>query len=166
MSTAFPAALRTATPDDARGIGTCHLACWRETYTGLLSPAFFARRDESRFAANWRRVLEDPHGQTVVVADVDGAVVGFAAAISPSRDDPPVRPLELTTIYLRAAAHGGGLGQALLGSVLGDRPASLWVAEQNPRAIAFYRRNGFAPDGARTELDGEWAGVAEIRLVR
>jgi GNAT superfamily N-acetyltransferase len=99
-----------------------------------------------------------------VVAEADGAVVGFAQAV-PSRDDPPVRPLELASLYLRAALHGSGLGQALLDAAVGDRPASLWVAEVNPRARRFYERNGFVPDGARQVL-GAWEGLIEVRLVR
>lgn len=164
MGIARPAGVRPATPDDAAAIGACHLACWRETYGGLLSPDFFASRDPDRFAANWARLLQDPQGPSVVVAEVDDDVIGFAAT-QPSGDDPPVRPEELKVIYLRTAQHGSGLGQALLDAVLGDRPASLWVAEQNPRAIAFYRRNGFSPDDARQLLDS-WEGIAEIRLVR
>ena len=76
-----------------------------------------------------------------------------------------MRPVELTTLYLRAARHGSGLGQELLDAVLGDRPASLWVAEDNPRARRFYARNGFAPDGARQTL-ALWEGLVEVRLVR
>jgi GNAT superfamily N-acetyltransferase len=130
----------------------------------LLSPSFFAARDPDRFAANWARVLADPALPPVVVTEVDGEVVGFAQAV-PSRDEPPVRPLELTTLYLRAAQHGSGLGQELLDAVLGDRPASLRVAEQNPRARRFYERNGFSPDGAREVLES-WEGLVEVRLVR
>jgi len=100
----------------------------------------------------------------VVVAEVAGTVVGFAQAV-PGRDDPPVRPLELAVLYLRAAQHGSGLGQALLDAVIGDRPASLWVAEANPRARRFYERNGFRPDGTRAVVES-WEGIAEVRLVR
>ena len=156
--------VRPATPDDAAGIGPCHLACWRETYAGLLSPAFFASRTTERFAANWARMLADPATAAVTVAEVDGEVVGFAQAV-PSRDDPPVRAEELATLYLRAAHHGSGLGQALLDAVLGDRPASLWVAEENPRARRFYERNGFTPDDAREVIES-WEGRPEIRMVR
>lgn len=113
---------------------------------------------------NWGRLLADPDTAPVVVAEVDGEVVGFAQAAA-SRDEPPVRAEELSTLYLRAAQHGSGLGQALLDAVLAGRPASLWVAEENPRAIAFYRRNGFTPDGAR-QVDDAWEGLAEVRLVR
>lgn len=155
--------VRPATAADAAGIGRCHLACWRETYSALLSPSFFAARDPDRFAANWARTLQEAP-DSVVVAELDGEVVGFAQAV-PSRDDPPVRPLELTMLYLRAAQHGSGLGQALLDAVLGDAPASLWVAERNPRARRFYERNGFASDGAREVLES-WDGLVEVRLVR
>lgn len=164
MTRSLPGTVRPATVDDADGIGACHLGCWRETYAGLLSAEWFATREESRFQANWRRTLEAAGDWSFSVAEVDGRVVGFTAT-TPSRDDPPVRPLELAMIYLYAAQHGSGLGQALLDAAVGDRPASLWVAEANPRAIAFYRRNGFTPDGARQVLD-DWEGLAEIRLVR
>jgi GNAT superfamily N-acetyltransferase len=130
--------LRPATVADAAGIGPCHLACWQETYAGLLSPVFFA--------------------------EVDGEVVGFAQVVA-GRDTPPVRDEELGTLYLRAAHHSSGLGQALLDAVLGDRPASLWVAEDNPRARRFYERNGFVADGERAVLES-WEGIAEIRMVR
>jgi GNAT superfamily N-acetyltransferase len=90
--------------------------------------------------------------------------VGFAQAV-PSRDDPPVRSLELATLYLRAAQHGSGLGQALLDAAVGDRPTSLWVVEANARARRFYERNGFTADGAREVLES-WEGLVEVRLVR
>ena len=159
-----PTSVRPATAADAAGIGPCHLACWQETYSGLLSPEFFAARTPERFTANWRRRLESGQPESVVVGVVDESVVGFAASRA-SRDEPPVRPLELTEIYLRAGQHGSGLGQALLDAVVGDQPASLWVAESNPRAQAFYRRNSFSPDGTRTVLDS-FEGLAEIRMVR
>ena len=156
--------LRPATVADAAGIGPCHLACWQETYAGLLSPAFFAGRTPERFTANWARMLDDPATATVTLAEVDGEVVGFAQVVA-SRDTPPVRDEELVTLYLRAAHHGSGLGQALLDEVLADRPASLWVAEDNPRARRFYERNGFAADGAREVVEA-WEGLAQVRMVR
>ncbi len=84
---------------------------------------------------------------------------------APSRDEPPVRELELVGLYLLAAHHGTGLGQDLLDAALGERPASLWMAEDNPRAVAFYARSGFTPDGAR-KVEPSWEDLAEVRLVR
>jgi RimJ/RimL family protein N-acetyltransferase len=39
------------------------------------------------------------------------------------------------------------------------------VAEDNPRAHAFYRRNGFAPDGTRQIAD-TLEGMATVRMIR
>ena len=56
-----------------------------------------------------------------------------------------------------------GLGAALLDAVVRpDGTASLWVADPNPRAQAFYRKHRFDFDGAgRVE-----AGVRELRMAR
>jgi GNAT superfamily N-acetyltransferase len=72
--------------------------------------------------------------------------------------------LELYAVYARRAWWGTGLGQRLLDVAIGREAASLWVLEGNDRAIAFYRRNGFAEDGARAEE--EYFGVPEVRMVR
>lgn len=51
------------------------------------------------------------------------------------------------------------------GGLLGTAPAVLWVAQGNARAIAFYRRNGFAPDGT-TMTDPAIPGITEVRMLR
>ncbi|OYC98682.1 hypothetical protein CI089_05020 [Microbacterium sp. Yaish 1] len=99
------------------------------------------------------------------VAVTGGSIVGFAVSGS-SRDVPPVAPVELYAIYVLAAHHGTGAGQALLDAALGDERASLWVLDDNPRAHAFYARNGFRPDGAAKD-DTSWGeSISEVRLVR
>ena len=75
------------------------------------------------------------------------------------------RDRQLYNIYVSHAAHGIGVGQALLDGVLGEEPAMLWVAKENPRAIAFYRRNGFELDGAE-ELDPATPLLTHARMVR
>jgi ribosomal protein S18 acetylase RimI-like enzyme len=57
--------------------------------------------------------------------------------------------------------YGTGVGQALLDTVLGEEPAIVWIAEQNERAQAFYRKNKFELDGA-TKFDG----ISEVRMLR
>jgi ribosomal protein S18 acetylase RimI-like enzyme len=39
------------------------------------------------------------------------------------------------------------------------------VAEDNPRAQAFYRRNGFVFTGARDTIE-DWEGLPEVRMAR
>lgn len=155
--------VRPATAADADDIARVHATSWRETYGRFVadpddSPWF----DVGRRVAMWRAELAGrPSAYSTVVA-VDGDdLVGFAAVAS-TTGDATVRPEELTMLYVLAAAHGTGAGQVLLDAVLGDRPASLWVAADNPRAQAF-RRNGFRPDGATSSF----GPIDEtVRLVR
>jgi len=65
-----------------------------------------------------------------------------------------------------ASAHGSGAGQALLHAAVGDSPAYLWAADDNPRAEAFYRRNGFDPDGGVERQTFHGAEMVTVRMVR
>lgn len=154
--------IRPATLDDADALAWVNVQCWREAYVDLLSPAFLAAFSVEEMAGKYRRMLE--HGDIVHVAEFDGVIRGYATA-GPPRDKPPVRDLELSMIYVLASEYGSGAGQALIEAAIGDAPASLWVADPNPRAQAFYRRNGFEPDGAH-DLAERWENLAEIRMVR
>lgn len=155
--------VRPAEPDDIPALAHVHVQGWRETYRGLFpdhlldDPEFEPRR--RRF---WTAVFTDPRyaDHRVAVAEADGEVVGFGLA-SPNGDELGIP--QLYALYLLAAHHGSGAGARLLDAVLdpGD-PAVLWVADPNPRAQAFYRRHGFAPDGFEKIEDG----VREIRMQR
>lgn len=154
--------IRPARPEDAEGIAFVHATSWRETYGRFVenpdtNPWFAV---EPRIGM-WRTNLADALFSTVV-AVADERIVGFAA-VQETPDDDAVRPEELTMIYVLAAAHGTGAGQELLDAVLGERPASLWVAADNPRARAFYRRNGFVADGAQSSFGPM---KETVRLVR
>ena len=81
------------------------------------------------------------------------------------RDDPPVRAVEVGSIYLLAAHHGSGLGQKLLDAAIGRRGASLSVLNQNLRAQVFYARNGLSPDGT-DEIDDSFGNARDIRMAR
>lgn len=155
--------VRRATLADAEAIGRVHYVTHLETYTGKFPEGVIESNPPERRARMWTRVISDGVGE-VWVAERENEIVGFAAA-GPSNDDSSPCELELWSIYLLAARHGSGLGQALLDAVLGDRPASFWVLADNPRAIAFYRRNGFETDGT-DRIDERYGNVREVRLVR
>jgi len=111
----------------------------------------------------WEAALTDPKysQNTVAVAAHDGALVGIA--MSGPADEDAGTPQQLFLLYVYAAFHGSGVGPALLNAVIDPiAPASLWVADPNPRAQAFYRKHGFINDGtARIEDD-----VRSIRMLR
>ncbi|MFS0713038.1 GNAT family N-acetyltransferase [Microbacterium sp. 2P01SA-2] len=179
--------VRRAVPADAAAIARVHVGGWHEAYTGRMPQSILDRLDVDRLTrvrrellgheqrigdrqssggASTDQVLEPAHdlGRTWV-AVTSGTIVGFAVS-GASRDDPPAAPLELYAIYVRAAHYGTGAGQALLDAALGDEPASLWVLTDNPRARAFYARNGFRPDGVAKDDTGWGETISEVRLVR
>ncbi|MFC4555957.1 GNAT family N-acetyltransferase [Georgenia faecalis] len=160
--TAPHARIRPATADDAAGLAALQATCWRQTYAGTVPEHVLADRERTGLEW-WQRRLADPGGASTWVATRAGELLGFAVAEAVGPGD--VRPLRLRALYVLAQEHGTGLGQALLDTAVGDAPCFLWVAEENPRAHAFYRRNGFEPDGAR-EIAERWGGVAGVRLVR
>ncbi|MDR6970273.1 GNAT family N-acetyltransferase [Leifsonia shinshuensis] len=161
-----PAAVtvRRATVADAHAIAVVHIGAWREAYAGHMPAEFLARMDVEQSARNWTAILQ--RGDTdAFVAERDGEVIGWATAGS-GRDDDPPRPRELEGIYILAKAYGTGAGQQLLDAAIGDAPAYLWVLDGNPRAEAFYRRNGFTRDGATSSHPAGSATLPTVRLTR
>ncbi len=155
--------LRIAVPADAYAGAHLHLECWREAYTDLVSPNRLdpLLADPDRWVAAWREQLTPTNPRWL--AQADEGLIGFACA-GPDRTAESLLGLELYAIYVRSAWHGTGVGQALLDAAVGDLACSVWVLEHNPRAHAFYARNGFVPDGLK-EYD-ERLDVWEVRLVR
>ena len=113
----------------------------------------------------WERVLREP-ARDVFVAEEDGRVVGFVGTL-PSRDADAEG--ELGEIYAVPEAMGRGVGHALMAAALaalrarGYADAILYVLDDNPRARAFYEREGWALDGA--EKTDEFLGL-QVRELR
>jgi GNAT superfamily N-acetyltransferase len=158
--------VRAPVAADADDVARVHVQGWREAYADLVPESFYGEAALLQRQAMWRSLLDKPLpiGRRVSVAEVNGQIVGFALA-GDAQDNEPACALQLFALYITRRHYGSGVGQALLDAVLGTEPAQLWVAEDNPRARAFYRRNGFEPDGAR-KLDADVDNLIEIRLVR
>jgi len=166
---ARPFTIETPTVQDAVGIATVHTQGWREAYGHLLPESFYDEATRQRRIAGWTRTLINPDDPltTLIARDPGGAVVGVAT-VGPAEEDeqfPAVCTEQLYMLYILAEHYGTGVGQQLLDVILGDRPAQLWVARDNPRACSFYRRNGFVPDGT-VKIDARLDDLAEIRMVR
>ncbi|MCC3289415.1 MULTISPECIES: GNAT family N-acetyltransferase [unclassified Arthrobacter] len=165
--------IRRALPGDAEDFVSVHLQSWRESYAHVLGDEVFRRREADRSAAveHRRAALAEqamePAIRNWLAHSEDGRLLGFASA-GPARDSDADVPLELWSIYILAEAYGKGVGQALLEQAVEKEPAYVWVLEDNARAQAFYRRNGFVADGTSKDLPQVWAGtgMVEIRMVR
>jgi len=130
------------------------------------SPAAFAStvsRELGFDEAEWRRRA----GASVwFLAWRDGEPVGMVASFAEGGQDPP-GSWHLVGMWVSPEARGSGVADQLVQAVAGHARAAgsarltLWVADGNARAMAFYRRLGFRPSGARqtyrrqdgTELD-------------
>ena len=157
--------IRPPKPDEAEELADLHLLTWRETYSGAFPPSAWGEDARSQRLAMWDAICSRPRpADRFAVAERNGRLIGFAGS-GASMEDPPVRERHLFFIYLLKSEQGSGAGQELLDAVLSDEPASLWVLEDNPRARAFYERNGFVLDGAR-QATGFDTGGEEVRMLR
>ena len=164
----MPFTIRTPELADADTLAALHVSTWREAYAHLLPDEFFTEAIVQGRLDMWNHVLGNPRDEGVVrVAEQSGTMIGFAFAGRSLEIDGqlPPRERQLFSIYTSAAHHGKGAGQALLDAVLGSEPAMLWVAKDNPRAVAFYLRNGFAFDGAE-QIDPAASRIVDARMVR
>ena len=160
--------IREPRPGEAPAIADVHVATWKEAYSDLLPGDYFSEEYVAGRRRMWQHVLTHPRDDMLVrVADADGEIVGFAWVGPGEGVDGEEAPRErlLYAIYVLAAHHGTGVGQALLDETLGEGPAMLWVAKENPRATAFYLRNGFRFDGVE-QVDPHAPLITDARMLR
>lgn len=155
---------------DVPALARIHVRGWEVAYGHALEgEQWFGAPALERRRAHWTAWLtpgtpESEQAEFRIGRAADGTAVGLAASWPP-RDPDPVRARELSTLYVDEAWFGTGLGRELVVSLLGEEPASLWVAEDNPRARRFYEKLGFRPDGAR-RTDDRWPELPDLRMVR
>jgi putative acetyltransferase len=135
--------IRDGTRNDAHAIATAHLDARREAMPWL--PVLHDFADALGYFRD--HVLAD---EVVMVAEVDGGVVGFIAIEREFVDH----------LYIAPGHQGRGIGDALLERAKQLRPSGLklWTFQRNLAARKFYERRGFVAqeftDGSRNE-EGE-----------
>ncbi|MEO0466595.1 MAG: GNAT family N-acetyltransferase [Pseudomonadota bacterium] len=122
-------------------------------------PALVAHCQAQHNAEVYRSYLDPVNPKTACwLAEhaVTGAPIGYALNCAPTiPGETGASDVELKRIYCMSRVHGSGAGQALMtASIAHARSLSakrLWLGtyEQNHRAIAFYKRNGFTTVGTR-----------------
>jgi ribosomal protein S18 acetylase RimI-like enzyme len=162
--------LRNATLADADAIAAVHVRSWEAAYRGLVPDAWLAERTLQRRTDMWRERLRAGENTRVFVAWVNGKLVGFCGAATPSRDDDAgERTSEIAALYVDPDHWRAGVGRALVTTTLHElaeylwRDVTLWVFEANDSARRFYVAMGFAPDGGRIARPDE---PPEVRLRR
>ena len=151
---------RMETDEEVRGKAFVHWNSWQETYPGMMDEAYLASRTLEKCeeqAFRWRdNILVAKDGARVV------GFVGYGAA-----GEPLTETGEVFALYVLGAYGGQGVGTALMNAALvrmADYPkVCLWVLKENRKAIRFYMKCGFCPDG--TEKYSETVGAAAIRMM-
>ncbi len=153
------ALLRTATSADTEAIA--------EIFAHYVTTSVATFEETPPTAGQWRSRLAElaASGLPVLVAEVDGTVVGYAYA-SPWRPKPAYRHTVEDTVYLAPGRQGQGLGRLLLDALLeacaaaGVRQVIAVIADTgDPASAALHYRCGFTEAGRLSEVGhkhGRW----------
>ncbi len=178
--------IRRAGPDDAAAYSLADAQMVGATYGYTMPPQFaldrlaevdqLTRDRTVQFAdalAAERRGEEPVRRTWIACAGADIVGIAVSTAVIPEWErELDVVPIEgvryqLNHLYLRAQAHGTGLGQALLDIALPERmPAYLWLVGGNTRAERFYARNGFKLDPVGYSCGPMWFHKPLQRMYR
>lgn len=155
----IPVAVRRAASGDAAALAAVGAATFLETFAGLVDGADIvahcARQHAESVYAGW--LASADYAPFLATVEPGAAPVGYAVLAPADVPIPDPRPddLEIKRIYLLSRFHGGGAGRALMEAALteaGARNAGrvlIGVKDDNHRAIAFYKKSGFAVAGTR-----------------
>jgi L-amino acid N-acyltransferase YncA len=161
--------IRVATANDAQAIAEIHVQAWQHAYSEIFPADYLSGLSVSKRKAIWAESIEQspPH---VLVAEVDGQVIGFSA-VGPCRDEgASIHAYELWAIYLSPLYWSKGIGRELwLASRehavgRGANSLSLWVIASNKRAVTFYKSAGF--EAVANSLMLSEIGGVQIEKVR
>lgn len=145
------------------GKGYVHYKSWQETYAGLVDAAYLRDVTEEKCV---KRAREWP--DNLLVAKDGERVIGFVG-YGLYRDDTLPGCGEVYALYVLADYHDQRVGYELMNAAFEKLSAfqtiALWVLKGNERAIRFYQRYGFRPDGVEQEI---LLGVPNtvIRMIR
>jgi GrpB-like predicted nucleotidyltransferase (UPF0157 family)/RimJ/RimL family protein N-acetyltransferase/ribosomal protein S18 acetylase RimI-like enzyme len=142
----LPSPVRQAREEDAERIAEIRVGCYRMNFYPIFrsDSYYFGELSVTGLA---RRIREDPLFPGAYAVFDDGAVKGYSR----------IEGDELKELFVEPCLQGRGIGTALFGMAVRERGVrTLWALEENTRALRFYSRRGFTPDGERKpEADTE-----------
>ena len=152
---------RMETDTEKRGKAYVHWRAWHEAYPGLVSAEYLDKltlEKCEKIAFDWP--------QNTIIAKDGERVLGFVCWGDRGEEAPGVG--EIFALYVLREYYGVGVARRLMDAGLEQLhdygEACLWVLKENGRAIRFYEKCGFAPDG--TESFHPTVSAWEIRLTK
>ena len=155
--------IRTANGADAALVAALAERTFREAFGAQNPPEEMDLHCRENFGADIQaREIAATDYLTLLIEGPGGEVAGFAQLRWGAAPDgvEGVSPGEIQRFYLLQAFHGTGLAATLMAACLealrarGSEVAWLGVWEENPRAIAFYRKQGFVEVGRKVFMVG------------
>jgi GNAT superfamily N-acetyltransferase len=146
-----------------------HQLGWTVAYRGLLPDAYLDTLSYEACLARWTSVLQDGSAVDVLVAELEGRVVGFVS-LGPTTDPGATAAGEIWDLWVDEPARSHGVGGRLLEVALDElavrhRAALVWVLEANPRARAFYARSGAVRDGVSRTTAVTGGAMTDVRYL-
>ncbi|MEP7184373.1 MAG: GNAT family N-acetyltransferase [Rhodanobacter sp.] len=147
--------IRRSEPSDALRLAELAELTFRNTFEATNTPDDMHLHCATFYSeAIQAREISDPKMATLVCEHAD-QLVGFAQLRWERTPDclKAERPVEIQRLYVREAWHGKGVARDLMSESIALAKAhgadQLWLGvwEHNSRAIAFYRKWGFAEAG-------------------
>ena len=154
MSTIISWRIREAGEGDAPALALVGAATFLETFAAILDGnAIVAHCAAQHNEAAYRAYFAAGARAWIAEAQPGGAPVGFALIGAPDLAAAREGDIELKRIYSLSRFHGSGMGAALMEQAVAaasdHRRLLLGVYAHNVRALAFYRKQGFADIGTR-----------------
>ncbi len=167
--------VRPAAPADADRLGVLQADAWRRRYAEPLPAEVLVGFEPAAFAATWQAAIMDPPSprHRVLVACERAHPVGLAAQGPAADPDLSAETdAELLTLVVDLDVLGRGHGSRLLAAVAdtmradGFTTAVTWLldAAADDALRSFLVGAGWAPDGARRDLDVDGGLLRQIRL--
>ena len=154
--------IRPATAADAALVAALAEQTFREAFSAQNPPEEMDLHCRENFGVDIQaQEIAAPDRLTLLI-EAQGRPAGFAQLRwgAPPEGVEGGSPGEIQRFYLLQTFHGAGLAAALMDACLealrahGSDVAWLGVWEENPRAIAFYRKQGFAAVGRKVFMVG------------
>jgi ribosomal protein S18 acetylase RimI-like enzyme len=144
-------AIRKVTPNEIEQLQTIGRQTFSETFSAGNTEENMKKYLEEGFSVEKLRAeLADPNAE-FYFSELDGRVIGYLKLnAGPSQTEIKAdNALEIERIYVLKEFHGKKVGQLLYDKAIEiakqKDAAYVWLGvwEENPRAINFYRKNGF-----------------------
>ncbi|MHB1153737.1 MAG: GNAT family N-acetyltransferase [Eubacteriales bacterium] len=148
--------VRLAVPADAPDMAEIHARSWEVAYKDII-PAEYIKKKNATRPALYKRIITDEN-KTQYVIEADGKTVGIMCIAAPQDSDADDSFYELHGIYLHPDHYRQGIGTKAMefacniARSLGKTNMTVWVFAENTNAISFYKKCGFAADGATKTL--------------